>query len=85
MIDMAVGDERLELAIGPINGTNVHFSTPTPYKAGSLYALPNGQLWEQTDDDGPEELSPSSGAFRMRTAPRGGEQATRLWARYIEA
>jgi hypothetical protein len=84
-IDMSAGDERLELAIGPINGINRNFSTPTPYEAGSLYTLPDGQLWEQDDDEGPEELTPSLGTFRMRTAPRNGAQATKLWTRYIEA
>lgn len=76
------GDEKLEEASGPVNGSNQFFSTSAPYTSGTLFALLNGQLWPGDDDEGVEELDPGTGTFRLRLAPR---QNDRVLVRYIEA
>lgn len=82
---MATGDEKVETAIGNINGVNQDFSTSIPYQSGTLFILWNGQLLAQDDDEGHDEVDPGLGTFRTRVPPIGGSKPAKLWVRYIEA
>lgn len=79
---MAAGDERAEKPTGAINGFNTAFSTSLPYEPGTLRVWRNGLLIRSTDDDGPSETNPSTGAFALGLAPLSGDT---VHARYIEA
>ena len=70
-----MGIPRIEQGVGPIDGVNVTFFTPTaPYGAGSVRYYLNGQL--QTDDN-VVEVGPSSGEVRVdgngQIPPRPGD------------
>lgn len=55
-------------AIGVIDGSNVDFTTPSPYYPGTLFSYLNGLLQRQSDEDGPIEMGDNR--VRMRIAPR---------------
>jgi len=49
---MAANEERIEIPIGEVNGSNVTFVTNFAYQAGTLHVWRGGQLIRSTDDDG---------------------------------
>jgi len=59
------------LAVGPANGMNVMFTTPTPYDPGSLEVFLNGQAKRADFADGWVELG--GGLFQMKIAPETGD------------
>lgn len=75
-----MGSERVEEAIGLINGGNVNFATPTPYQPGTLRLFKNGQLIRSSDDDGPTETGAAT--FVVGLPPIPGDTLT---VRYLEA
>ena len=62
---------RLERALGTIDGVNVDFTTPSPYISGSLNIFRNGQLLDQSSENGWTEVDPNAGTFRMKIPPLG--------------
>lgn len=62
--------EKIEEAIGPINGVNRDFATSEPFVPGSLHVFLSGLLIRQGDDDGFDVISPT--LYRMRIAPPAG-------------
>lgn len=77
---MAVGDERLERALGDVDGVNLEFATVWPYVPGSLNVFVGGHMRHPDDEDGWEETGAST--FRMRDAPL---RPDRVVVRYVEA
>lgn len=61
--------QRFVKPIGTINGTNVNFSTLTPYIADSLRVFVNGIMRVSQYDNGFLEADPSSGTFLMKKPP----------------
>ena len=61
----------IEVAVGPINGLNTLFSTPTPFKPGTVRFLLNGVF---EPDDCITELNPSAGLIQwLGTVPSPGD------------
>lgn len=60
-------------AIGPVDGSNQDFAAPEAYEPGSLRALRNGRLLSRDHADGYDEVDPTLGTFRLRTAPKAGD------------
>lgn len=61
-----MSDPVLAEAIGPIDGVNVDFTTPSAYFPGTLWVYVNGVLVERDGDEGAVELG--GNAFRLREA-----------------
>jgi len=64
---------KFEPGIGTVDGANKTFYTPTPYQAGTLALLLNGQLKVRDNDDGWFETDPSSGRVDLKEAPLPGD------------
>jgi len=62
---------RITQALGPVNGVNRDFNSPTHFRPGSLVCFLNGQQLKRTLDNGWEEVDPTLGIFRMKVAPVG--------------
>lgn len=75
-----MGNERVEEAIGFVNGSNVLFSTPTAYQPGTLRLFKNGQLLRSSDDDGPTETGATTFVVGLPPIPNDT-----LTVRYLEA
>jgi len=58
-------------AIGPIDGANIYFLTPSAYWVGTVWAFVNGLLVARDGDDGSIELG--GNVVKMRTAPQWGD------------
>ncbi len=58
-------------AVGIVNGVNLIFETPVPYKPGSLAVFLNGQVKVPTRDDGFVERGGTE--FEMKEAPQVGD------------
>lgn len=56
--------------LGPVNGSNRIFETPSSYRPGSVRVFVNGQLKTQLREDGWEELGGRK--IRLRIAPQAG-------------
>ena len=56
---------------GVVNGSNVSFTTPAPYVAGTLRVFLNGQVKRADFDDGWIETGATS--FKMKIAPETGD------------
>lgn len=78
---MATSDEKVEEAIGIINGINVDFSASLSYQSGTLFVFENGFLLPTDDDRGLVEDSPAAGTFHMKVAPKTDDE---ILVRYIE-
>jgi hypothetical protein len=74
-----IGDEIIEDAIGPCNGSNLDFFMTADGDPDSLWVWLNGQLIMRTDTDGFEIIS--SNGYRLRKAPIIGDS---IRHRYIE-
>lgn len=66
-----MSDPVLAEAIGPIDGVNVDYTTPSAYFPGTLWVYVNGVLVEQDGDEGAIELG--GNAFRLREALHPGD------------
>jgi hypothetical protein len=60
-------------AAGPVDGSNRDFAAPESYEPNSLRALWNGRLLSRDFEDGYEEVDPTLGTFRLRRAPKVGD------------
>jgi len=66
-----MSDPVLAEAIGTIDGSNVDFTTPSAYFAGTVFMYLNGVLTRPYDDDGIIELG--GNAIRHKQAPELGD------------
>lgn len=73
------GDEIIEDAIGPCNGSNKVFTTSVPSEVGTLWVWLNGQLILPTDDDGYDVINSST--YQMLVPPKSVDS---IRHRYIE-
>lgn len=77
-----VGDERLEVPTGLINGSNTTFFTSVAYQSGTLRGYHNGQLVRNDNDDGIIEVDPATGELETRIPYTNSDT---LDVRYLEA
>lgn len=61
---------RFEVPSGTIDGANTVFTVSMPYGPGSTAVFINGQLMEQSLDDGWFETDPGTGTVTLKEAPR---------------
>jgi len=61
---------RIDEAVGVIDGSNLDFSTPDPYVAGTLVVFLNGRQLTAARDNGWVEVDPDAGTFRMKIPPK---------------
>jgi hypothetical protein len=72
---------QLREAAGAVDGVNRDFVAPGAYEPGTLRALRNGRLLSRDLADGYVEVDPSLGTFRLRIAPRVGDN---VFCFYVE-
>lgn len=73
------GETHMEEATGAVDGGNRDFSVSTAFEPGTLRALRNGRLLSRDFEDGYEEVDPGAGTFRLRVAPKVGDNVFAFW------
>lgn len=64
------GIDTIRQALGPTNGANTTFQTPTDFVAGTLQVWEDGHLLTASDDNGFLEGAPPH--FTLKQPPRAG-------------